>query len=72
MTRNVGLELAIAFAWSRWNAACQVAFRENITKGEVSEEAIAQVEAFENTYNELVAVRSEIAQYGLSSSPSSM
>jgi hypothetical protein len=69
---NVGLELAIAFAWSKWSLGLQEALRENITKGEVSEQTLTKVEILENAYNGLVSVRADVAQYGLSSSSSSM
>jgi hypothetical protein len=54
---NVGLELAIAFAWARWNAACQKALHENITMGEPSEETMTRVEALEESYNHLVEAK---------------
>jgi hypothetical protein len=70
--KNLGLELAIAFAWAEWNRALQEALRETNTKGSVSEATLVKVEILENAYNGLVAVRADIAQYGLSSSSSSM
>jgi hypothetical protein len=54
---NVGLELAIAFAWARWNEACQEGLRENITLGEPSEETLTRIEAREVEYNHLVEAK---------------
>ena len=56
---NVGLELAIAFAWARWNAACQEALRENIVMGELSAETMTRVETLEESYNHLVEAKRE-------------
>lgn len=55
--KNIGLELAIAFAWARWNEACQEALRENITMGEPSEATMTRVEALEESYNHLVEAK---------------
>ncbi len=54
---NVGLELAIAFAWAKWNDACQEGLRENITLGEPSEETLTRIEQLEDTYNHLVEAK---------------
>lgn len=54
---NVGLELAITFAWAKWNAACQEALRENIVMGEPSETTMTRVEVLEEKYNLLVEAK---------------
>jgi hypothetical protein len=54
---NIGLELAIAYAWARWNAACQEALHENILLGEPSEKTMIRVETLEEKYNHLVETK---------------
>ena len=54
---NVGLELAIVYAWARWHAACQDALRENFTLGEPSEDTMIRVELLEDQYNHLVETK---------------
>jgi hypothetical protein len=49
--------IALAFAWAKWNAACQEALRENIVLGEPSEETMMRVEALEESYNRLVEAK---------------
>lgn len=55
--KNVGLELAIAYAWMKWNNACQEALLENFTLGEPTEKTLTRVEHLEAAYNRLVETK---------------
>jgi hypothetical protein len=53
------LDLAIAFARARWVVACERAFRQNKTRGDVSEKLTREVEKCEREYQELKEVKRE-------------
>jgi hypothetical protein len=55
----IGLELALAFARARWMAACHRAFRQNKTKGDISEKLAREVEEAERRYQELKETKRE-------------
>ena len=55
--KNVGLELALVYAWMKWNNACQEALLEHFTMGEPTEETLTRVERLEDAYNHLVEAK---------------
>jgi hypothetical protein len=51
------LDLAIAFARARWMTALDRAFRQNKTRGNVSEKLLREVEENERKFHELQEVK---------------
>jgi hypothetical protein len=56
------LDLAIAFARGRWMAALDRGFRQNKTRGDVSEKLLKEIEEKERKFHELQEVKREHAK----------